>query len=69
MEWQLSKKYSGRRFRYGLSQTLANDNNPPFWLIGSEKKDSKFIHGTIDYSRELTLIEINKYVLTPIEIN
>lgn len=63
-------KYTGTRYRYGLTyRPPAYANIPAGWIVFSNRTDPKFKFGTIDYPRQLTEHEIESYELTPVVMN
>lgn len=63
-EFIYDDEYDGPRWRYGLTYRPPSGSSlPSGWIIWSDRKSSKFAHGTIEYPRELTPQEIAAYEL------
>lgn len=56
--------YKGPRFSYGCwYRPPGYAQIPDGWIVGSDRPHPDYPHGTIDYPRELTSEEVERYQL------
>lgn len=61
-------EYTGTRYTYGLnSRPVGYAQVPAGWIVQSNRKDSRFNFGTIDYPFELTPEQVYSFELTPVQ--
>ena len=61
------EKYTGQRWTYGLqNRPILGAGVPKGFIVFSDRKDSRFRHGTVDYPFSLTPEQIDHFELIPI---
>lgn len=63
----MDSAYKGQRWTYGLNyRPVGYAQIPDGWIVMSDRKDSRFNHGTIDYPFELPAGKIKRFEMTPV---
>lgn len=62
------EEYTGPRCTYGLRlRPLASVHVPPGWIIGSDRPNDRYPHGTVDYPAPLSPEVAAAYELERVE--
>ena len=64
---RFDSEYNGARWRYGLQyRPLGYAQVPDGYIIHSDREDSRFAYGTVDYPRQLTDTELARFQLVAV---
>jgi hypothetical protein len=60
--------YTGPRWTYGLQfRPIASSHIPDGWIIGSDRPNPEYNHGTVQYPRQLSDDEVQSFQLSEID--